>query len=56
MKIERKVTYKVKIGDGDGEGEGKRGSEKKKRSIMRKNRNSSNEIDTTMILKNIVMK
>ena len=27
-------------GEGEGEGEGKRGSEKKKRSIMRKNRNT----------------
>ena len=32
-------SKQVKIGDGEGEGEGKRGSEKKKRSIMRKNCN-----------------
>ena len=28
-------------GEGEGEGEGKRGSEKKKRSIMRKNHNTT---------------
>ena len=31
-------------GEGEGEGEGKRGSEKKKRSIMRKNRNNINNL------------
>ena len=40
VKIERKVNCKVKIGDGEGESESERGSEKKKRSIIRKNCNT----------------
>ena len=39
VKRERKVNYKVKMGDGEDEGEGEEGLEKKKRGILRKNCN-----------------